>query len=293
MHRTCHWLRQLLHLPSRDLLCCQSCDLSLYICYIHHFRDARSAHWWNDHKGVVGGRDCVGGGTWFCASTKGRAAFITNVRDQSLVKRGAPSRGELPLNFVTGTQSPLEYVSSIPAESYSGFNLVVVDLTEKCSAGDGSSQMYYLTNAPKHDSRIIPMVPGIHGLSNAVLNTPWPKVVRGTEILNQLINQGIFAGDKFPWESIFALMHDRTKLETLETEDTKLPETGYGAAFEAAVSAIFTEPVELDGLLFGTRSTTILAVRRDGFAELRERYLTADGGWAEERHTFQMDIYRS
>lgn len=259
-------------------------------------RDARSAHWWDDQEGVVGGRDCVGGGTWMCATVDGRIAFVTNFRkrqDGNLTS-SAPSRGALPLNFVASGDSPAAYLSKINGAEYTGFNLVVADLANPPQEGTiSNSQVYYLTNAAflgddEAPAGPIPLPPGVHGVSNAVLDTPWPKVALGRRRFEDLAGSGAFNGAEFPWDEMFAVMRDP---KVLETDPRKLPETGYGAEFESAASALFMEPLELEGFGFGTRSVTVLAVPRDGSpAELREQYLTNDGGWAEERHRFDMKL---
>lgn len=273
-----------------------------------------SAHWWDDQDGVVGGRDCVGGGTWFCAGVNGRVAFVTNIRNRRALKKGAPSRGELPVRFVAGTSTPIEYLQQVIANGqHAGFNLVVADLslpvTKKTETGNkiddeessSQSNMYYYTNSSKYGDDVapegpVPLAPGLHGLSNASLNQPWPKVRRGIELFQQLMDSGAFDSvsdvgdasgplDGFPWEDIFHIMSDDTKL----LQDGNTPDTGYGCEFETAASSIFIQPIQLDGVEFGTRSTTVLVVSRNGQAELRERYITDNGsGWAEERHTFQM-----
>jgi uncharacterized protein with NRDE domain len=300
-------------------------------------RSTQSAHWWDDQEGVVGGRDCVGGGTWLCAHVDGRVSFLTNFRKkiENGPRRAEPNnitRGTLPLNFVTSSETPQEYVSKINLASYShsgaGFNLVVADLgnpperrkntvkehdgnttttkkeeeeEEELYATTGaslssfpSSQVYYMTNAAYFGDMNAsvdptPLPPGIHGVSNAILDTPWPKVVLGRKKFDDLAGSGAFDGEEFPWDAVFAIMKDST---VLESDPGKLPDTGYGTEFEFAASALFMNPVLVDNALFGTRSVAVLAVPRDSRipAELREQYLTEAGGWAEERHRFGMKL---
>ena len=267
----------------------------------------------------MGGRDCVGGGTWFCAGVNGRVAFVTNIRNRRALKKGAPSRGELPIRFVAGNASPEQYLEEVTASGqHAGFNLVVADLslmhaeiekisdkTEEKPNCDSShySNMYYYTNSSKYGDDIapkrpLPLAPGLHGLSNASINQPWPKVKRGLEQFQQLIDSGAFdsASDlggnaglmgSFPWDDIFRIMSDSTKL----SQGDDVPETGYGVEFETAASSIFIQPTQLDGIQFGTRSTTVLVIGRDGRAELREKFITDDGSWAEERHAFQLKTW--
>lgn len=273
----------------------------------------------------MGGRDCVGGGTWFCAGVNGRVAFVTNIRNRRALKKGAPSRGELPIRFVAGSASPEQYLEEVTATGqHAGFNLVVADLSmmhaemhaeihaktqkisdkteEKPETSNSShySNMYYYTNSSKYGDdtapkRPLPLAPGLHGLSNASINQPWPKVKRGLEHFQQLIDSGAFdstsdrQGDagsmgSFPWDEVFRIMSDSTKLSS----EDDVPDTGYGVEFETAASSIFIQPIQLDGIQFGTRSTTVLVIGRDGRAELREKFITDDGSWAEERHEFQL-----
>lgn len=299
-------------------------------------RSTRSAHWWDDQEGIVGGRDCVGGGTWLCAHVDGRVAFLTNFRKKIDVPTHPQpniSRGALPTNFVTSSETPREYLSKINGASYShygaGFNLVVADLgnppeeqktpksgisIDEAEANDDdeeeqphhpttgssffpSSQVYYMTNAAYFgDANAsvdpIPLPPGVHGLSNAVLDTPWPKVVLGRRKFDNLAGSGAFDGEEFPWNAAFAIMKDST---VLECDPNKLPDTGYGAEFETAASALFMNPVLVGNTFFGTRSVAVLAVPRDSRipAELWEQYLTEEGGWAEERHRFHMKLAES
>ena len=207
-------------------------------------RDTLSAHWWDDQEGVVGGRDCVGGGTWLCAHVNGRIAFLTNFRKKKLgnINPTAPSRGALPLNFVTSNESPAEYLSHINGAAYPGFNLVVADLAHPPEEGS-SSQVHYLTNAQflgdvGAPSGPITLPPGVHGVSNAVLDTPWPKVALGRRHFDDLAGSGVFDGEEFPWDDVFQLMRDPT---VLEMDPGKLPDTGYGSEFESAASALFME----------------------------------------------------
>jgi uncharacterized protein with NRDE domain len=305
----------------------------LYLFFQFNSRSTRSAHWWDDQEGVVGGRDCVGGGTWLCAHVDGRVAFLTNFRKKidaptTLTSQPSISRGVLPTNFVTSSQTPRSYLSHINGAAYShygaGFNLVVADLgnspeqesnitVQKYRKNDqedeeeeedgqqphtgssSSSQVYYMTNAPylgdsNAPTEPIALPPGVHGLSNAVLDTPWPKVALGRRKFDDLAGCGAFDGESFPWQEVFAIMKDST---VLETDPNKLPDTGYGPEFESAASALFMDPpVRVQNTLFGTRSVAVLAVPRDSRipAELREQYLTEEGGWAEERHRFHMKL---
>ncbi|CAA0816811.1 Protein of unknown function (DUF833 [Striga hermonthica] len=123
--------------------------------------------WWEDGK-ILGGRDVQAGGTWLACTKHGKLAFLTNVREirsDSQVK----SRGELPNRFLKGTKSPREFAEELvgEADQFHGFNLIVADLR--------SMTMVYITNRPKGGVHITEVLSGIHVLSNAQLDTPWPK----------------------------------------------------------------------------------------------------------------------
>jgi uncharacterized protein with NRDE domain len=286
-------------------------------------RESRPCHAWEDLPGAIyGGRDCVGGGTWLCAGANGRVALLTNVRERAAGAAPPPrcSRGELPLDFVSRLSflSTTEYVEDVHSRSseFAGFNLVVIDLAPPA---DAAPQVFYVTNRGPARGGPVPVPPGVHGLSNASLDTPWPKVVRGRARFEALVAAGALR-EEVPWGSIFGILAD-------EQQSDELPDTGYGEA-ERPLSSMFVQvrraagaaaratrhtahghchclvsppmpmppplpfaqPVQLDGELVGTRSQTALAVRRDGRAELRERYLDPGGVWREERHAFVMSV---
>jgi len=229
------------------------------------------------------------------------------------VNGDGPSRGELPVKFVSDSegQPPAEFLRDLAAAAheYSPFNLLVADLT--CSIQEHQSQLWYLTNSstqnftagtagltsepasPEVRCVPIPVEPGVHGVSNASLDTPWPKIILGRKRLEEMAASGAFdAEESFPWDRVFDFMHDSS---VLESDVDKLPDTGYGPELETAASALFVEPIDVGGLTFGTRSMTILTVRRDGVAELRERYLVggSEAAWAEERHQFHTKVFQN
>ena len=288
----------------------------------------------------------------------------------------APTRGMLAPNWVAAAppgegaaaappppaaQGPLQYLASLPAEAFAGFNLVAADLT--------TGQVGYLGNKGCSSEPVL-LPPGVHALSNGRMNCPWPKMEVGKAALQALIEQGAFSrggsgggcgweapangqqqqqqqrreqqqeqhwekqegneqatteaeqaqrrnqpegkkpasgsssrsttgstappgsssgggGLATPWDQLFALL---SRDEILETDPSRLPDTGYGPEFESAVSSIFVRPLKTPWGTFGTRSQTVLAVGEDGAAELREQWLAEDGSWREVRHAFLMDL---
>lgn len=217
-----------------------------------HERPAAPLHWWEDRPGVLAGRDLREGGAWMGASRGGRMAAVTNVRGPDAAVRRPRSRGALVADFLAGARSAEAFAAAIAphAAGFGGFNLLLYDGTE----------LRYCTNQPSFSSRAVE--PGVHGLSNASLDTPWPKVVAARAALQAWIDEGV--GD------------DRALLEAMgnpaQAPDADLPSTGVGLELERALSSAF---IHMPG--YGTRCTTVARVDEDGRVVLHERRYGADG----------------
>ena len=200
---------------------------------------------WTDHPQVTAGRDLVGGGTWLGITKNGRFAAVTNYRDPGR-PAGSISRGRLVADFLTGDTDPGSYLQGVVenANEYSGFNLIVASANE----------LHYFSNASTEPPR--QLTPGVYGLSNHLLNTPWPKVSNGLAAFEQLIT-----GDPFSRPKGFELLAD----ETLAA-DPDLPDTGVGIDKERILSPIFIRTP-----IYGTRSSTIVISDMEGGLELEER----------------------
>ena len=207
-------------------------------------RPTQPAHFWEDAPTVLAGRDEKAGGTWMGVTRTGRWAAVTNVRDPGSRSDDAPSRGDLVTSFLQDDASPLEYVVTLEqdADRYNGFNLVVGRMDEAA----------YLSN---YDDGARPIEPGVHGLSNHLLNTAWPKVERATRRLGE-----VTAGTA-DVEAILDLLDDRECYD-----DERLPDTGIGQEAEKALSPVF---IETDG--YGTRASTVLIITHDGHVTFVER----------------------
>lgn len=216
---------------------------------------------WPDAPGVVAGRDLRGGGTWLAVGPGGRWAALTNHRDPAEFGRAAPSRGELVAGFLRGGDPPAAYLARLAprAGEYNGFNLLVGD-----AAG-----VHWLGNRSGTGPREVE--PGVHGLSNAHLDTPWPKVTRGTAALGTLLRPGATPA---PDPLLEILLDDAL------AADHDLPDTGVERALERALSAMF---IRTPG--YGTRSSTALLVRHDGSSTLVERSYAPGGPPREARHS--------
>lgn len=257
-------------------------DHSLYPLILLHNRDefhdrpTDPVAWWG--KGIekiLGGRDGLCGGTWLGCTRDGRLAFLTNVLEPDALPC-ARTRGDLPLRFLQGKMSPLEFAEELKEEAneYNGFNIIVADISAKL--------MVYASNRPKGEPVTIQMVsPGLHVLSNAKLDTSWHKAQRLRDgFINLILNYGEDEVIR-PKDMIEKLMCDTTKADR-----ESLPNTGCNPDWELNLSSIFVE-VETKLGLYGTRSSVALTVKADGNVSFYEKYLE-NGVWKE--HTVAYDI---
>ncbi len=200
---------------------------------------------WEEHPDVLGGRDLKEGGTWLGVTRKGRMAALTNYRDPLHLKPNAPSRGWLVRDFLTGETDASAYVESLKKKGaeYNGFNMILGCWPRLfyCSNMDGARELE----------------PGLYGLSNHLLDTPWPKVERGKKKLATLLKDN----EKPSAERIFTMLADMH-----HPEDSRLPDTGIGLEWERILSSMFiTCPV------YGTRSSSVIIIDRAGHVTFTER----------------------
>jgi uncharacterized protein with NRDE domain len=224
-------------------------------------RPAESARWWPDHPELLAGRDLQAGGTWMGVTRDGRLAAVTNFRDPADRRSTARSRGTLVTEFLLGADSPARFLSNLAARSgdYNGFNLIL---------GDMASLFYF--GSREGVARAIE--PGVHGLSNHLLDEPWPKVVRGRRRMQEALTR------HDPAEPLFGLLSDLERVQ-----DDALPHTGVGIEWERRLSsALITGPD------YGTRASTVMTIASSGEVSLEERTRDAEGrvaGIAAERFT--------
>jgi uncharacterized protein with NRDE domain len=176
-----------------------------------------------------------------------RFAAITNIRAPHEHKDDAPSRGHLVAGFLAGDMSPQAYVDSIRegAAAYNGFNLVV---------GDRDSLVWYSNKGDADPRNGTPLAPGIYGLSNALLDSPWPKVLKTKAQFASLLCLGA------PDDAYFEMLSDTTR-----APDMRLPETGVPLEVERMLSA-----VRIESAAYGTRSSTVVKLYADAPAMLHE-----------------------
>lgn len=223
-------------------------------------RPTAAASFWEEAPGLLAGRDLVHGGTWLGVTGGGRVAALTNYRDPNAALKDAPSRGALVGDFLKSGQSAEDCLRATREKGvrYNGYNLLL---------GDVGSLFCYSNVADRVDR----VTPGIHGLSNHLLDTPWPKVVRGKELLAQAVAAGEPDSDR-----LFGLLADRTP-----APDHLLPDTGVGLDLERLLSSIF-----ITSERYGTRSSTLVLVDLDGETAFVERsFDRGNPGGAELRFT--------
>jgi uncharacterized protein with NRDE domain len=220
-------------------------------------RPTRPMAFWEDHPDILAGRDLKGGGTWLGITRSGRFAAITNYREPGGPKPGAPSRGNLVSGFLSGNAPCLAYLEAVLAvgHTYSGFNLIV---------GDDSGLYYYSNRRPG----IHRLDPGWYGLSNHLLNTPWPKVEKGLALLKKAVLDAASVN----MDPIFHLLKNREV-----PPDDRLPDTGVGMEWERILSPVF---IQSPG--YGTRSSSIMLVGRNGSIHAAEQ--TYECGFEPGQH---------
>lgn len=211
-------------------------------------RPSTAASYWEDFPQVYGGRDLQSGGTWLGVTDSGRFAAVTNYRDP-MAQPGLRSRGELVADFLKYDQPARQYLEGVHsrASDYSGFNLILGEVI------NGRPAVHYLSNRGEAPRKL---APGVYGLSNHLLDTPWPKVVKGKARLAELLRSG-----ETPSNDLFDILADVSL-----ANDEDLPSTGFAYDAEKALSAIF---IKTPG--YGTRCSTVLRFPSDSKWDFAER----------------------
>lgn len=212
-----------------------------------HDRPCAPAHWWDDHPGIYGGRDLSARGTWLGVSQRRRLAAITNFRESRDAPPPTPgplptrSRGELPTAFLSAVGTGAEWAEACEADldRYAGFNALFFDWEPTGAIG-----ACYLSNRHPH-AALHPIAPGIHGLSNHLLGTRWPKVNRLCKVLTEAL-----ARPAQIESLLFAALADREPVQPHERHDAD-PETSH--------EILQRTPFVSDGR-YGTRASTLVMV---------------------------------
>ena len=232
-----------------------------------HARAAAPMGPWSDTPGVTGGRDLQAGGAWFAVDSKQRFGVVTNFREFGRRRRNAPSRGALIPTYLTGNSRPDASLRMLETDApgYAGFNLLLAD----------RDSLWYASNRADVFARELP--PGIYGLSNDFLDTPWPKLVRVRERFTALLSSPASDNRDSLAARLLDLLADR------ETATTDSPPAGdLSPEWARKLSAPFVLDPE-----YGTRCSTILTVDDEQLAFIERRF-DADGrvsGQSTERHS--------
>lgn len=218
-----------------------------------HERPAAPLGWWADDPRILAGRDLRGGGTWMGATRTGRFGVVTNFRDlEPPPAPDAPSRGELVPRFLVGGSSSTSFLEELRerAARYAGFNLLV----------GGAGHLHYYSNRGTQGARTL--APGVYGLSNHLLDSPWPKLLRTRHRLATLLERDDIEPDR-----LFDLLADRTP-----ADDDEIPSTGLPPDWERVLSAPFVVHDR-----YGTRCSTVLLIDHAGRSVMIERRFDAGG----------------
>lgn len=201
-------------------------------------RPTAPAHFWDADKSIFAGRDLTARGTWIGINKNKRFAALTNYRDLDKINPKAPSRGQLASDFISGSISPEKYLTQLKNENkkYNPFNLLVGDQNE----------LWYYNNI---NNTIQALKPGLYGLSNGLLDDPWPKVIDGKKSFKKILNDPILNSS----EMLSVLENKQT------ASDDTLPATGVPYETEKALSALFITINDN----YGTRSSTVILSKND------------------------------
>lgn len=229
-------------------------------------RQARPAQFWKNKPGLLAGKDLKANGTWLGVTNKGDFGAITNYRDLTNIKEDAPTRGKVVTNLLTSRLQPENYFNKLQKEAhhYNGFNLL----------GGNLDQFLYYSN---EQDEIQTLNPGLYGISNALLESPWPKVQSAKKQFEESIGN-----DAVDEEGIFEILTDETSYPR-----ELLPETGLSDEMEVAVSSIF---IKTDN--YGTRCSTLFYISKEGEMTFIERTYP-DGSVSDSktvRYRFYIDL---
>jgi uncharacterized protein with NRDE domain len=241
-----------------------------------YVRPAAPAHWWQEASQVLAGRDLADvigeSGTWMGVAGEGRFAALTNYRAPSEKRTDARSRGELVAGFLRGHQGPADYLGALTGADgcYNGFNLLACDLHE----------LWWYSNrsASRQPERLRP---GLYGLSNALLDTPWPKVRSRVGALAEVLaaDTGHANASAAPYLQLLA--------DERQAANFELPSTGVSPEWEKLLSSAFIRSPN-----YGTRASTVLRVRHDGRFDFSERSFDANGQTGEVSYRGKLNLAR-
>jgi uncharacterized protein with NRDE domain len=222
----------------------------------YHERPADALAKWPEPHDILAGRDQKAGGTWLGLDRARRFGVVTNFRELQRPRRSAPSRGRLIPEYLASSQGPEGWLARLETDApgYSGFNLLVGD----------QEQLWYASN--RLDRFAQPLQPGVHGLSNEFLDSPWPKLQRVRRAFEQWLADERAGPAGNTVDHLLSMLADRTPAPEGS------PGTGLSAEWERTLSSPFvTHPT------YGTRCSTILLIEPSGAVVMTERRFDPSG----------------
>jgi uncharacterized protein with NRDE domain len=230
----------------------------------YYDRPTAPAQFWKENQELLAGRDWKAGGTWLGITRTGKLAALTNYRDPFHLKEQAPSRGDLVLHYLESAVPADRYLEALQkkGDQYNGFNLVLGTVNE----------LFWYSNRGDGTLRL---ASGIHGVSNRLLNTPWPKVERAKKEMGRMLT----TKTELDTEDLLKVLIDRW-----QPADNALPDTGVGLEWERILGTVFiTSPV------YGTRSSTVILVdHRDRVFFTERSYQENPGQFHDAQYHFHL-----
>lgn len=226
-------------------------------------RSTRTAQFWTKEgeSELLAGKDLEAGGTWMGIHKTRKWSALTNYRDLSNIKADAPSRGELVYDYLLTNTSPNSYINELKptANSYNGFNILV----------GNAEKLFHYSN---YSDEITEIKSGIHGVSNALLDTKWPKLERAKKGFKVVINQS-----EIDREALFKILKDDT-----QANDEALPDTGIPYELEKSLSSIYINRAD-----YGTLCSTLLFMDYEENVEFIERRFDPSSNAIISENTFK------
>jgi uncharacterized protein with NRDE domain len=231
----------------------------------YYDRPSSPPSFWEAAPHILAGKDLKGGGTWLGITRSGRLAAVTNYRDPSSVKSNALSRGWLVRDYLISQDDPVSYLKRVRKDGarYNGFNLIV----------GHKEEIFWYSN---RGESIVSLSTGCYGVSNSLLDTPWPKVVQSKERISEILSD-----HKQPSpERLFQFLADRT-----QAPDHMLPDTGVGVEWERILSPVF-----ISSPTYGTRSSTLIFIDEDERVTFMDRTFNSHpGAFASISYEFMIE----
>jgi uncharacterized protein with NRDE domain len=213
----------------------------------YYERPTKDAHWWNENPNLLAGKDLKAGGTWLGVTKTGKFCALTNYRAPQNFNPNALSRGNIVADYLSQSDSATDYIYNQMGNmaSYNDFNLICYE----------QEQLYYFGSK---EGKIKSLSPGIYGLSNALLDSEWPKVVNGKNELQHLLQTGPISAEK-----AFDILGNPAV-----APDHELPNTGISLEFERMLSAMH---IQVEG--YGTRSSNVILYQQNGIEFYEKNHL--------------------